>query len=442
MSRRGSKMAARGSALRTAFFRVEEGGFAGHVVDEADLSRRFVVELILDGVPIKLARADAYVDDLAAVGDGCYGFYFSLPASTLADGFVVEARLANVGTAVDKPILLASSSETRSDPRGSGAVRWLGGLRFDGWCLAEEEKVPIVTAVIDGEKVAEAHAARWTHIGTQENARAVRGFDLHLPERFANGRVRRVRFIRENGQDIPASPVTFVAFADGLERTLARLGQLESEQLRGRLFDRLLPMSVPFTEYPRWCERFPVQHEPDVTPGMAVVLVGPGNEKPSLASIKAQSYPDWIAAALPEGKEQAAFDPGLLRTFLAKQAAQCDLVLFALTGTRLAAASLRRFAAAFAAFPDAMAVYGDVEVVGSDERRFPIALPAFDYERMLEQGYCAHLFVARRDAAERALDAGASDLYRLFNGMLDQEGSRAAVIHLPGPLGTLPPIDP
>jgi len=61
---------------------------------------------------------------------------------------------------------------------------------------------------------------------------------------------------------------------------------------------------------------------------------------------------------------------------------------------------------------------------------------------MLEQGYCAHLFVARRDAAERALDAGASDLYRLFNGMLDQEGSRAAVIHLPGPLGTLPPIDP
>jgi len=174
-------MAARGSALRTAFFRVEEGGFAGHVVDEADLSRRFVVELILDGVPIKLARADAYVDDLAAVGDGCYGFYFSLPASTLADGFVVEARLANVGTAVDKPILLASSSETRSDPRGSGAVSWLGGLRFDGWCLAEEEKVPIVTAVIDGEKVAEAHAARWTHIGTQENARAVRGFDLHLP---------------------------------------------------------------------------------------------------------------------------------------------------------------------------------------------------------------------------------------------------------------------
>jgi GT2 family glycosyltransferase len=62
---------------------------------------------------------------------------------------------------------------------------------------------------------------------------------------------------------------------------------------------------------------------------------------------------------------------------------------------------------------------------------------------MLEQGYCANLFVARQAAAERALEAGASDLYRLFNAILDRERSRAgAIVHLPGPLGTLPPMDP
>jgi GT2 family glycosyltransferase len=445
MTKRGTRTAARKPArLRTAFYRVEEGGFAGHVVDEADLGRRFVVELMLDGIPIKLARADAYVPDLAteAVGDGCYGFYFSLPPSTLADGVVVEARLANVGTAVDNPIVLASPSETRSDPRASGAVSWLGGLRFEGWCAAKPEQAPVVTAIIDGETVAKAHAGRWTHIGTRENAKAVRGFDLHLPERFANGRVQRVRFVGENGQDLPSSPVTFVAFADGLERTLASLGQLDSERLRGQLFDLLLPRSVPFTEYPHWCERFPVQVEQDATAAVAIVLIGPGNEKLSLASIEEQGYSDWIAAALPEADKQAAFDPRLLRSFLTEQAPQCDLVLFALAGTRFAATCLRRLAAAIAAFPDAVAVYGDVEVASRDGQRLPIALPAFDYERMLEQGYCAHLFMVRRAAAERALEAGASDLYRLFNGMLDQEGNRAgAVIHLPGPLGTLPPID-
>jgi GT2 family glycosyltransferase len=446
MAKRGSQMVARGSAKwRTTFYRVEEGIFAGYVVDEADLTRRFVVELILDGIPIKLARAEIYVHDLAAeaVGDGCYGFSFSLPASTLADGFVAEARLANVGTAVGRPIVLASPSETRSEPRGFGAVRWLGGLRFEGWCMAEQEKVPIITALIDGESVAKAYAARWTHLGTHENAKAVRGFDLHLPERFANGRVRRVRFIGDNGQEIPSSPVTFVAFADGLEQTLAKLGHLESERLRGQLFDRLLPMSVPFTEYPRWCERFPLQVEQVGTSPVAIVLVGPGDEKPSLASIKEQGYPDWIAAALPEADEQAAFDPSLLRSFLAERAAQCDLVVFALSGTRFGSTSLLRLCGALASFPDAVAVYGDVEVASNDERCFPIAFSAYDYERVLEQGYGAHLFMARRAAAERALDAGASDLYRLFNGMLDREENRAgAIIHLPGPLGTLPPIDP
>jgi GT2 family glycosyltransferase len=426
------------------------------VIDQADPSSRFVIEVFLDGIPIKVARADAYMHDLAveAMGDACYGFFVTLPASTLADAHVVEARLANSGTVLGKPIMLALPAEIRADPQGSGEVRWLGGLRFEGWCCAATpEESPMVTAVIDGEPVAQAYGSRWTNAGTSDRPRAVRGFDLHLPERFADGRVRRVRFLGENGQDLASSPVTFVAFADGLARALASLGGLESERLRGRLFELMLPMSVPFTEYLHWCERFPVSPLPfpppqaaegrgvGETPAIAIVLIGPGHEKPSLASLEEQDYPDWIVAALPEGQQQVAFDPALLRAFLAEQAAQCDLVIFTLTGTRFAVNSLQRMAGAFSAFPNAMAAYGDVEVASGDQR-FPIGLPAFDYERMLEQGYCAHLFMARRAAAERALDAGAADIYRLFNAMLEQEGNPAdTVIHLPGPLGTLPPID-
>ena len=49
---------------------------------------------------------------------------------------------------------------------------------------------------------------------------------------------------------------------------------------------------------------------------------------------------------------------------------------------------------------------------------WPLAFPAFDYERMLEQGYCAHLFAVRREALLAGLKAGPDNLYRLFDCLL------------------------
>ena len=73
---------------------------------------------------------------------------------------------------------------------------------------------------------------------------------------------------------------------------------------------------------------------------------------------------------------------------------------------------------------------------------WPLALSAFDYERMLEQGYCAHLFALRSSTAARCLAAGATDLYRLFNSVLDDENSSSDdIVHLPGSLGLLPVFD-
>ena len=87
-------------------------------------------------------------------------------------------------------------------------------------------------------------------------------------------------------------------------------------------------------------------------------------------------------------------------------------------------------------------VYADVDLQSEDGSIWPLAFPAFDYERMLEQGYCAYLFAMRRGTAERSLAAGASNLYRLFNSVLDDEIiSNANIVHLPGPLATLPQFD-
>ena len=131
-----------------------------------------------------------------------------------------------------------------------------------------------------------------------------------------------------------------------------------------------------------------------------------------------------------------------MRDFLEVDGADCAYVLFGLAGTLLTQNALRRIGHAFSVFDDAQVVYGDLDIRSDDGSVWPLALSAFDYERMLEQGYCAHLFAARSSVVTQALAAGASDLYRLFNSILENEGvSSDSVVHLPGSLGVLPMFD-
>jgi GT2 family glycosyltransferase len=115
-------------------------------------------------------------------------------------------------------------------------------------------------------------------------------------------------------------------------------------------------------------------------------------------------------------------------------------VVFALSGTVFAGNALERISRAFEAHPAAEAVYGDIEIATGDGRVWPLALSAFDYERLIEQGSGAQLFAMTRAAALRAVDAGAADLYRLLNSMFDGKGDdrlTGRMVHIPAPLGQL-----
>ncbi len=174
----------------------------------------------------------------------------------------------------------------------------------------------------------------------------------------------------------------------------------------------------------------------------AVVMVGHGNMEDTLRSLEEQTHADWVAASLPAAGSAAGFDANHLRAFLDEDGADCDVVVFGLSGTLLAPTALQRMTFAFREFPSAPAVYGDVEISGPDGAVWPLAFPAFDYERMLEQGYCAHLFAVRRSHIERALDRSASTLYRVFNALFDDGGEPGRdVVHVPGALGLLPRLD-
>ncbi len=432
------------SCLRTAFGSAGARLFAGHVADPSNPTRRHVVQLFVDGVALQICIADQYDDALAAdgVGDGCYGFSFAVAADALADASLIEARLANLGTPVGPPVrLLDSAGESHGLPSSRG-VRWIGGLRFCGW-LEAGDHTPTVSALIDGATIAEVSATTWHQIGGRDDdAQAAQAFDLHLSARFADGRVRTVRIVDEAGQDLPGSPLTFVAFENGLERSLAALGHVDSERLRGELYDRLIPASLPMAQFASWRDRFaPAAVEVQAAP-VAVIFTGHGDEEASIASLEAQNLEGWVAAALPGTTGAATFDPDELKSFLSEQPSDCDVAVFAPCGTMLEPDAVERLVAVLRDNPKALIVYADIAVSGSDGAVWPLFLPTFDYERMLEQGCGAYLFAARRDALERALVQHPASLFRLFNLIAgDPAAGHDTVMHLPMVLATLPQLD-
>ena len=427
---------------RTAFYRSGDRRFSGFAVDARDPVRKFTVEILIDGYPVRVVRADALVPELATkrIGDACYGFSCRARRTTLNDSAVVEARLANVGTAVGAPVVLARDNGQAPKDWARGALRWLGGLRFSGW-IARRGAEETVDVVVDGTVVMRVRASAWTHVGGSEaDARPVPSLDFHLPERFADGCVHQLELLDDGGEDIGGQQLSFIAYPDGLREAIAGLGISQEEKLRAQLFDQLLPMSVPFSQYQSWHERFSILAGPPSALRGAVILAGPGAIDDTLESLNEQTHDAWTVASLPQLAEPMDVPPDLASTFLEAEGVDCDFVLFAMAGTVFAPTALQRIASAFAEHQQAEAVYGDLDLLGDDGSVWPLAFSAFDYERMLEQGYCAQLFALRRASALRFLEAGAASLYRLFNCAVD-EGAISGIVHLPGPLATLPQFD-
>lgn len=433
----------RDQPLLTSFRWMGEQSFVGFVADLSNLTKKFVVEILIDGSPVKLVRADQPARELAhdGIGDGCYGFAISLRAELLRDCVSVEARLANLGSVVGAPILL-DEYDDEAEAIGVGEAQWLGGVRFAGWIENISDPAPIRIEV-DGSLIDQIRCATWRHLGTAEDARPVRGFDFHLPSRFADGRIHRLIALTEGGQRLDGCPITFLAHQPNLPSPLADPDGLSFVRaFRGD--DPTVAASVPFSAYRFWRERRPNDDGALLSTSIAVLMFGSGETSDTLESLREQIHRDWTAVSLTPPPRRAAisFRQDELEDFLGQDGVECEIAVCALAGSLFAPNALHRIAEAFWQNPQAIIAYGDFEQQGPDGSLWPIALPAFDYERMLEQGYCAHLFAMRRATLVSCLSRGANNLYRLFNAALDEDLSlRQAILHLPVALATLPRID-
>jgi GT2 family glycosyltransferase len=429
--------------LDGGFRRTGPRRFAGHVRDLSDPMRIFTVDILVDGCIVKSLPANEFQGEPEPRGKGCgdHGFSVWLDADILRHAAVVEARLSNLNRLIGAPLQLDAASAEDPPAHRAAEVNWLGGLRFAGAIRHDGVAAASLDVRVDGERVLETRALGWRHLDDEgARGRAARAFDFHLPERFADGRVHHLTILGDNGDPLGGAAFPFVAFEDGLKAAIARLGRIDSERLRGEMFDQLLPMALPMAQYESWRVRFPLPPPPRSRAKAAVVLVGSGEIGPSLPSLEEQTHDDWVAAAL-DGRP-AGFLPTELLSFLETEAGDSAFVVFGLAGTRFEADALARIAAAFEQAEPVQIVYGDIDLVARDGALWPLCFPAFDYERMLEQGYCAQLFAMRHALARRLVAGGAADLYRLFNSAFDAGPlPPGEVLHLPGALAQIPPLD-
>src|SRR5258708_32790685 len=74
------------ATFNSAFYRAGDAVLSGYIYDPSDVHRRFTVEVLLDGHPFRVTRADIFMRELSEsnFGDACYGFCFIIP-STLLD---------------------------------------------------------------------------------------------------------------------------------------------------------------------------------------------------------------------------------------------------------------------------------------------------------------------------------------------------------------------
>ncbi|WP_237481357.1 methyltransferase domain-containing protein [Lichenibacterium dinghuense] len=413
-------------------FQLDGSELHGHAYDAGDLARRLVVEVLVDGWPVDLARADAFSSEAATVGDGCYGFGFELPDGILDQGGEVEVRVANTG----EPIGGVSSLPDRgfAGARASGQVTWAGGLRLTGWvAAAAANDLADVTFMIDRRRVAETRAQGFVLVGKEMVRRPKARFDLRLPQVYADGVVHLVTVADASGRELAGSPCAVLAFADGLREALAGSRDPASEDPRVELVERILPRSVPFGDVEAWCARHPA---PAVSRGrealVAVLLLGDEVEA-SLASLDRQDHTSWLAAAVPEADGPATFDPTVIARVLAAER-DLEVVVVAPAGTVFRPQALARLCGpamreAAPAYPDAL--------LTTPSGAVPLLWPAFDPERQLEQGYAALAFAAPAAPVSAALAHGAASAFVLFAAL----AAATQPLHLPEVLVELPPPD-
>ncbi|MEJ1935000.1 hypothetical protein WDZ92_32790, partial [Nostoc sp. NIES-2111] len=375
----------------------------GWCYDPQDPTRRFVVDVRVDGESMSLVLAETFIPTLRDRfgGDGCHGFLVRLDRVRLAGAQLVEAYVANTDIRLGAFRLDEAPEPAAGTGRIVGEVHWMGGLRITGWaCDVAAPVLPLtIDILVDGDPITQVTPHRWREAGPNEAAPSGRfAFDACLPARFADGIVHTVRCLA-GGTELAGSPCVVLAHGQGFEGLAAEIDPdgTTGHLLRARLLDRLMPSSIPLGEFDAWRVHFPVPAPRETATLVGVAVIGDidGEVSSTLVSLGAQSHPHWVAVSI--AGSDGAFSGEAFATAAAELAdAGAEVVVVLEAGSLLDPHAFGHLAAAFedARFPGV--VYPDSVGRMRDGRTAPSFKPSFDRHRLLAQPYAADLFAISR----------------------------------------------
>jgi GT2 family glycosyltransferase len=229
-----------------------------------------------------------------------------------------------------------------------------------------------------------------------------------------------------------------LAFADPLKSLVGREPHLAAEATRAEWFDRFLPMSAPFGSFDEWKRRFA---QPLLTldnePPVRIVVMGSENAEETLNKLNSQKYGNWSATVLQSGRD-SWFEWHHLKEAVTADADKNSIAIFLRPSAILRDDAIAQLVKALTDHGSARVAYGDIEIVSQDGAAKPLFFGAFDYERMLEQGYAATLFALRTGGIKIPTGEKNGNLARLLLTLCDADGASGGshFIHVPGLLAT------
>lgn len=377
---------------------IAPGLLQGHVVLAAQPDRvwhvgLFVNDRLLTALPADLP-GEAGRDPAIPPG---HGFGFTFNAAALKEPDVIRLEVLNTSHVIAEATWADLRQQQVPRPAQMAAQVWhqhgltLMGQLEDG--ITDLPQYEILA--LEGERlVGRSRALRWQHVGAaQDPAGKAIVFDLLLDPALADGLPHRIHVETSTGQKLEGSPVEVLAWPDSLRAGLAAQQQgvspAEARRLDMRL-DRLAGASMTLEAY---AALYP---ELEAPPQPGLPIGGPIGDDGHWYPIGA----DWVLC--------------------------CHAALLPLPGFAA------RLLAALPKLPQAQAVFCDLALRQPDGTIQPLLLPAFDWERLLEQGHAALCFALPR----AALEPSAPSLVAQLLAWLAPQGTppaRDRLWHLPHP---------